>query len=305
MFEKFERLVVGTKTETVSETVPIRRPRPKLNPVAEGVLTDMSEDGRLILAAEMAGFNGRRQTETAEALRKARFDVQRNMALDLEDIKAGRLSTVWTEYGYPRPVRDLLGDAAYQSFVDDRLEAGMISHATAGLHLMQDDALQRIADGTAIPEAPHETLAELMTPKVLAATVERARAILEMRRTNPSDSVLLSADLSQRKARFDAAFEAGETIDPDEMDAFLFYHEAAQREIGIAEAAIELLPTSWAREVADRFDTLPADTGTPTDRRARETELKQLYSALQDRFGPRTDAVIAYSLAWADEASAG
>ncbi|MEH6727433.1 MAG: hypothetical protein V7703_14820 [Hyphomicrobiales bacterium] len=267
-------------------------------------MTDMSEDGRLILAAEMAGFEGRRQTDATEALRKARFDVQRNMALDLEDIKAGRLSTVWTEYGYPKPVRDLLGEKAYQSFVDDRLEAGMVSHAKSGLHLMQDGVLQRIADGTTIPEAPHEKLAKLMTPKVLAATAERARAILEMRRTNPSDSVLLSDDLSQRKARFDAAFEAGETVDPDEMDAFLFYHEAAQREIGIAEAAIEMLPTSWARQVADRFDTLSADNGTPTDRRAREAELKQLYDALQVRFGPRTDAVIAYSLAWADTASA-
>ncbi len=296
---------MGTNTETVSETVPIRRPRPKLNPVAEGILTDMSDEERLILAAEMAGFDGRRQTETAEALRKARFDVQRSMALDLEDIKAGRLSTVWTEYGYPKPVRDVLGDAAYQSFVDDRLEAGMISHATAGLHLMQDDTLQRIADGSTMPEAPHEKLAELMTPKVLAATAERAKAILEMRRTNPSDSVLLSADLSQRKARFDAAFEAGEAVDPDEMDAFLFYHEAAQRELGIAETAIEMLPTSWARQVADWFDSLPADNGTLTDRRMREAELKQLYDALQDRFGPRTDAVIAYSLAWADEASAG
>lgn len=296
---------MGTSTETMSETVPILRPRPKLNPVAEGILTDMSDEERLILVAEMAGFNGRRQTDTAEALRKTRFDVQRSMALDLEDIKAGRLSTVWTEYGYPKPVRDVLGEEAYQSFVDDRLEAGMISHATAGLHLMQDGALQRIADGTTIPEAPHDKLAELMTPKVLAATAERARAILEMRRTNPSDSVLLSADLSQRKARFDAAFEAGETIDPDEMDAFLFYHEAAQREIGIAEAAIEMLPTSWARQVADWFDALPADTGTPTDRRAHAAELKLLNSALKDWFGPHTDAVIAYSLAWADEASSG
>lgn len=296
---------MGTSLEKLTEAAPIRRPRPKLNPVAEGILTDMSDEERLILAAEMAGFNGRSQTDAAEALRKARFDVQRSMALDLEDIKAGRLSTVWTEYGYPKPVRDVLGDAAYQSFVDDRLEAGMISHATAGLHLMQDEALQRIADGTTIPEAPHETLAELMTPKVLAATAERARAILEMRGTNPSDSVLLSADLSQRKARFDAAFEAGETVDPDEMDAFLFYHEAAQRESGIAEAAIELIPTSWARQVADRFDALPADTSTPTDRRARAVELKQLNSALKDWFGTRTDAVIAYSLAWADKASAG
>lgn len=296
---------MNTSAETVSGALPNPRPRPKLEPVAEGVLTDMSDEDRLILVAEMAGFNGRTQTDAAEALRKARFDVQRNMALDLEDIKAGRLSTVWTEYGYPKPVRDLLGDAAYQSFVDDRLEAGMISHATAGLHLMQDDALQRIADGTTVPEAPHETLAELMTPEVLAATAKRARAILEMRRTDPSGAVLLSADLSQRKARFDAAFEAGEAVDPDEMDAFLFYHEAAQREIGIAEAAIEMIPANWARQVADRFDALPADSGTPTDRRAREVELKQLNSALKDWFGPHTDAVIAYSLAWADKASLG
>ncbi len=65
-----------------------------------------------------------------------------------------------------------------------------------------------------------------------------------------------------------------------------------------------MIPTSWAREVADWFDTLPADTGTPTDRRAREAELKQLYGVLQDRFGSHMDAVITYSLAWADEASA-
>jgi hypothetical protein len=287
----------------MSDATPNRHMRPKLRPVAEGALAGLSDQDRLILAAEMAGFKGRKQTDTAEALRKARFDVQRKMALDLEDIQAGRLSTVWTEYGYPKPVRDLLGDAAYQSFVDERLEAGMISYATAGLHMMQDDALQRISDGTTIPEAPHETLAELMTPEVLAVTAKRARMILELRRTDPSGAVLLSADLSQRKARFDAAFEANEAVDPDEMDAFLFYHEAAQREIGIAEAAIEMIPASWARQVADWFDALPADTGTPTDRRAREAELKQLYGVLQDRFGPRRDAVIAYSLAWANEVS--
>ncbi|MGJ8531531.1 MAG: hypothetical protein ACSHYC_05060 [Alphaproteobacteria bacterium] len=291
------QLESGTNNEQSLVSTPIPRPRPKLNPITEGYLKDMPDDGRLILAAEMVGFNGRKEADKAEAARLARFDVQRKMAQDLEDIKVGKVSTVWDRYGHPKAVRDLLGDEAYQSFVDDRLEAGVIAHATAGLHLLQDAELFGIADGTTKLEAPHEKLAELMTPKVLAAAAERARDILDMRQTKPSEAVLLSSDLSNRKAQFDAAFDANEAVDAEEMDAFLFYHEAAQREIGIAEPTIEMIPPRWAGQVAARFETPQADNGTPTDRRAREAELKQHYTELQQSFGPRTDDVIAYSLA--------
>ena len=287
----------GTNNEQAPVEPPVPRPRPKLNPISEGYLKDMPDDGRLILAAEMVGFNGRKKTDTAEAERKARFDVQRKMEQDLEDIKVGKVSTVWDRYGHPKAVRDLLGEEAYQSFVDDRLEAGVIAHATAGLHLLQDAELFGIADGTTALEAPHEKLAELMTPKVLAAAAERARDILDMRRTKPSEAVLLSSDLSNRKAQFDATFDANEAVDAEEMDAFLFYHEAAQREIGIAEPAIEMIPPRWASQVAARFEAPQAGNGSPTDRRAREAELKQHYTELQQSFGPRTDDVIAYSLA--------
>ncbi|MCR9239118.1 MAG: hypothetical protein NXI17_20820 [Alphaproteobacteria bacterium] len=287
----------GTNDEQAPVEPPIPRPRPKLNPITEGYLKEMPDDGRLILAAEMVGFNGRKEADKAEAARMARFDVQRKQKRDLEDIKVGKVSTVWDRYGHPKAVRDLLGDEAYQSFVDDRLEAGVISNATAGLHLLQDAELFGIADGTTTLEAPHEKLAELMTPKVLAAAAERARDILDMRRTKPSEAVLLSSDLSNRKAQFDAAFDANEAVDAEEMDAFLFYHEAAQREIGIAEPAIEMIPPRWASQVAARFETPQAGNGTPTDRRAREVELKQHYTELQQSFGPRADDVIAYSLA--------
>lgn len=287
----------GTNNEQLPEVSPTPRPRPKLNPITEGFLKDMPDDGRLVLVAEMAGLKGRKDTDKAEAERLARFDVQRKKAQDLEDIKAGKLSTVWDQYGHPKAVRDLLGEEDYQSFVDDRLEAGLIFHATAGLHLLQDKDLFGIADGTTALEAPHDKLTELMTPKVLAAAAERARDILDMRRTKPSEAVLLSVDLRNRKAQFDAAFEANEAVDAEEMDAFLFYHEAAQREIGIAEPAIEIVPPRWASQVAARFEMPQADNGTPTDRRAREAELKQHYTELQQSFGQRTDDVIAYSLA--------
>ncbi|WP_306257779.1 hypothetical protein [Pararhizobium sp. IMCC21322] len=292
-----DQLVEGTNNEQLPEVSPLPRPRPKLNPITEGYLKDMPEDGRLILAAEMVGFNGRKKTDKAEAERLARFDVQRKMAQDLEDIKVGKVSTVWDRYRHPKAVRDLLGEEAYQNFVDDRLEAGIISNATAGLHLLQDAELFGIADGTTALEAPHEKLTELMTPKVLAAAAERARDILDMRRTKPSEAVLLSPDLSNRKAQFDAAFDANEAVDAEEMDAFLFYHEAAQKEIGIAEPAIEMIPPRWASQVAARFEAPQAGNATPTDRRAREAVLKQYYTELQQSFGPRTDDVIAYSLA--------
>ncbi|WP_306257773.1 hypothetical protein [Pararhizobium sp. IMCC21322] len=287
----------GTNNEQLPIEPPTPRPRPKLNPITEGYLKDMPDDGRLILTAEIVGFNGRKEADKAEAERLARFDVQRKQKQDLEDVKVGKVSTVWDRYGHPKAVRDLLGEEAYQTFVDDRLEAGLISNATAGLHLLQDAELFGIADGTTALEAPHEKLTELMTPKVLAAAAERARDILDMRRTKPSEAVLLSSDLSNRKARFDAAFDANEAVDAEEMDAFLFYHEAAQREIGIAEPAIEMIPPRWASQVAARFEVPQAGNGTPTDRRAREAELKQHYTELQQSFGPGTDDVIAYSLA--------
>lgn len=287
----------GTNNEQLPIEPPTPRPRPKLNPITEGYLKDMPDDGRLILTAEIVGFNGRKEADKAEAERLARFDVQRKMAQDLEDVKAGKVSTVWDRYGHPKAVRDLLGEEAYQSFVDDRLEAGLIAHATAGLHLLQDAELFGVADGTTTLEAPHEKLTELMTPKVLAAAAERARDILDMRQTKPSEAVLLSSDLSNRKAQFDAAFDANEAVDAEEMDAFLFYHEAAQKEIGIAEPTIEMIPPRWASQVAARFEAPQAGNGSPTDRRAREAELKQHYTELQQSFGPRTDDVIAYSLA--------
>ncbi|WP_306257784.1 hypothetical protein [Pararhizobium sp. IMCC21322] len=128
------RLENRTNNEQSPVEPPIPRPRPKLNPITEGYLKDMPDDGRLILAVEMVGFNGRKEADKAEAERMARFDVQRKMAQDLEDVKAGKVSTVWDRYGHPKAVPDLLGEEAYQSFVDDRLEAGLISNATAGLH---------------------------------------------------------------------------------------------------------------------------------------------------------------------------
>lgn len=287
----------GTNNEQSPAEPPIPRPRPKLNPITEGFLKDMPDDGRLVLVAEMAGQQGRKNADTAEAERLARFDVQRQKVRDLDDIKVGKLSTEWDLYGYPKAVRDLLGEEDYQNFVDDRLEAGLIFHATAGLHLLQDRDLFDIAEGTTQLEAPHEKLAELMTPKVMGAAAERAREILALRKENPSEAVLLSSELAKRKEAFDAAFEANEPVDAEEMDRFLFYFEAAQKEIGIAEPAIEMIPPKWASQVAERFNIPQTSNGTPTDRRAREATLKQQYKDMQNIYGQRTDDVIAYSLA--------
>lgn len=287
----------GANTERGPVAVPVPRPRPQLTPVKQGVLKGMPDDERLVLAAEFMARKGRKETDAAEAAMIERMEVQRQMAQDLADLKAGKPSTVWKEASYPKAVRDVLGEEAYQSFVDERLEAGLLSHATAGLHLMQNADLQRIADGTAEIKPPHEKLAELMTPKVLAAAAARATDILQMRRAKPSDAVLLSSDLAKRKAQFDASFDTGAAVDGDDMAAFLFYLETAQREIGTAEANIEPIPQSWAKQVAARFATPLAGGGTDTpDRRSREAEIKQQYAELQQSFGPRTDDVIAYSL---------
>lgn len=110
---------------------------------------------------------------------------------------------------------------------------------------------------------------------------EHAREILTLRKEKPSD----------------AAFEGNETVDADEMDRSSFYFEAAQREIGIAETAIELIPPRWAGQIAELFETPKTANGIPMDRRARRIEVNQHYAELQQRFGPRTDDVIAYSLA--------
>nr|WP_306267649.1 hypothetical protein [Pararhizobium sp. IMCC3301] len=288
--------VNGTNNEQEPVVVPTPRPRPQLTPVRQGVLKGMADDERLVLAAEFVAHKGRTETDAAEASMIERMEVQRKMAQDLADLKAGKLSSVWKEAGYPKAVRDVLGEEAYQSFVDERLEAGLLSNATAGLHLMQNADLQGIADGTAEIKAPHEKLAELMTPKVLAAAAARATDILQMRRAKPSDAVLLSADLAKRKAQFDASFDTGAAVDGEEMAAFLFYLDAAQREIGTAEANIEPIPQSWAKQVAARFETPLASGAATPDRRSRETEIKQHYAELQQSFGPRTDDVIAYSL---------
>ncbi len=109
--------------------------------------------------------------------------------------------------------------------------------------------------------------------------------------------MLLSTELAKRKEAFDAAFEANEPVDADEMDRFLFYFEAAQKEIGIAEPAIELIPPNWASQVAERFEMPDTGNGTPTNRREHKAALKQQYTDMQNTFGRRTDDVIAYSLA--------
>ena len=286
----------GTNNEQEPVEVPVPRPRPQLTPVKQGVLKGMPDDERLVLTAEFMALTGRKETDAAEAAMIERMEVQRKMAQDLAGLKAGKLSTVWKETGYPKPVRDVLGEEAFQSFVDDRLEVASIAHASSGLHLLQDADLAGIADGTSPVTPADKNAAALITPKVQAAVAKSARTVLDLRQRTPAEAVLLSGQLGKRKAQFDASFDSGAAVDGDEMAAFLFYLETAQREIGTAEANIEPIPQSWAKQVAARFATPLAGGAAATDRRSREAEIKQQYAELQQSFGPRTDDVIAYSL---------
>ena len=286
----------GTNNEQELVAVPVPRPRPQLTPVKQGVLKGMPDDERLVLAAEFMALTGRKETDAAEAAMIERMEVQRKMAQDLADLKAGKLSTVWKETGYPKPVRDVLGEEAFQSFVDDRLEVASIAHASSGLHLLQDADLAGIADGTSPVTPADKNAAALITPKVQAAVAKSARTVLDLRQRTPAEAVLLSGQLGKRKAQFDASFDSGAAVDGDEMAAFLFYLETAQHEIGTADANIEPIPQSWAKQVAARFATPLAGGAAAPNRRSREAEIKQHYTELQQSFGPRTDDVIAYSL---------